>query len=78
VYCVEVPASLITRLLILAVVDAAMCNGMDPRGVWDGSLHFFDKVPLLHTVRHPKHVTKTPPNSPIPNAMFPRAPYILY
>jgi len=88
VYRVKVPASLVTRLVILAVVDAAMCNDVDPRGVWNGAVHFFDKIPRLQRLGHMP--PSTPPNSPSARSVTSvtsvksvkssssRAPYIVF
>ena len=74
VYSVDVPASLITRLLIMAVVDAAMCNDTDPRRVWDGSLYVFEKVPRLRAQQSQKlQITKS-----FQHLSLPRAPYVLF
>lgn len=88
VYRVKVPASLVTRLVILAVVDAAMCNDVDPRGMWNGAVHFFDKIPRLQRLGHMP--PSTPPNSPSARSVTSvtsvksvkssssRAPYIVF
>lgn len=36
------------RVLTLAAVDAALCNGVDPGVLWDGRARRFELVPRLH------------------------------
>ena len=41
---VDLPRDRVSRLMMLAIVDAAMSNDIDPRHMFDGSTRMFAKV----------------------------------
>ena len=47
---VDLPRDRVSRLMMLAIVDAAMSNDIDPRHMFDGSTRMFAKVPTFAKV----------------------------